>query len=142
MKDASQKFGLIGKFEFSVGFTIRDDMDFNGSAKDCFEHWVEKYAMVKKTLAPYEKVDNAKYFRRNGISFYNERPIGDGYTCVGDSVAFSNPFLSRGLNVGAIAVASAARAIADGFDKDVQGSLSCSHTRTTTNLFNKSCVQQ
>ncbi|KAL3680188.1 hypothetical protein R1sor_023144 [Riccia sorocarpa] len=115
---AAEVFGLTYEYQFSVGFVIREDMDekpSTGSSNEhSFRHWIEKYELVSRTLAPYTRVEGSSVHRRVAPAHYNTTPVRDGLTCVGDSVAFSNPFLSRGLNIGVVGCLTAAYAVAEG----------------------------
>ena len=119
--EASEKYDLQPDFLFSIGLTLREDMDevanCGMSAKEQYNYWLDKYPMMKEAMSPYELVDDDTWFRRTSLAYFNDCPVGDGFTAVGDAIAFSNPFLSRGMNVGVTGCASAARAIAEGLKK-------------------------
>lgn len=110
------------EYVYSIGFVIRDDMDVSmKSDYDRFMHWVNKYEIVAKAVAPFlgrptraRPSGRFDVSSRSALGSFNTMPIRDGCLTVGDAAVYGNPFFSRGMNVGIVQAVGAAEAIRDG----------------------------
>jgi flavin-dependent dehydrogenase/CRP-like cAMP-binding protein len=106
-EELSEQFGLTNEPVFSIGFTIRDDLDVTGlSIEERFNYWVEKYPAISWVMEHFELVE-APYTgkQRATFAFMNmlhdtEQVAGDGWVAIGDAAVFVNPYFSLGLNYG------------------------------------------
>jgi flavin-dependent dehydrogenase/CRP-like cAMP-binding protein len=117
-------FDLTYEPMFSIGFTIRDDMDVKDMRiQERFDHYVRKYPAIAWVLdhfelveAPYEGKQRAHFAFMNMLHDV-EQAAGDGWCAIGDAAVFVNPFISPGLNYGTGTAYMAARATAEGLNK-------------------------
>lgn len=109
------------EYVYSIGFVIRDDMDVSMTSDyDRFIHWVNKYEVIAKAIAPFigrptrpRSSGRFDVISRRALAEYNIMPIRDGCLTVGDAAIYTNPFFSRGMNVGIVQAVGAAEAIRD-----------------------------
>jgi flavin-dependent dehydrogenase len=122
--ELAEMFDLTYEPVFSIGFTIRDDMDVKDMRiQERFDCYVQKYPAIAWVLehfelveAPYEGKQRAHFAFMNMLHDV-EQAAGDGWCAVGDAAIFVNPFFSPGLNYGAGTAYMAAKSTAEGLNK-------------------------
>lgn len=120
LEEAKVAFNLDFEYQYSVGFVIRSDLDNTtqmGARKRYYE-WLKRIPEVGRAFQSYKLVGEGKFYALSNIAFYNSKPYGNGYLSVGDAIAFTNPFISRGMNVGVLSAYRAAIAIKDGLQNN------------------------
>ena len=125
-RELADRHGTDFSLLTSIGITVREDKD---TAKDLpiqkrFEHYVERYPVLRWILDHYELVEQPYREKRRpyaaflGLAHDSTQVAGDGWIAIGDAAQFTNPLFSHGINYGSgtayMAAVDTARALRSG----------------------------
>ena len=106
-----QMFDLQFKWVVSIGFALRSDVKYpadlstygNCEAERRFWWIVKKYPKISALMANHKLIHdlygpNTTWFIRKNLTYVSPKVTGDGFLAIGDSVGFTNPLYSPGIN--------------------------------------------